>query len=105
MARQFDQLARFAAVTLDKLGYVPFDKPGADMLFGFISRRYECGSLVVTTNLPFAHRSEVSLSRCLRETPRRRLCRRTELCDVATQHERMLTATDRLAPPHGLASS
>ena len=33
----------------------------ADLLFGFISRRYERGSLVVTTNLPFARWSEVFL--------------------------------------------
>ena len=39
----------------------PFDKAGADLLFGFISRRYERGSLVVTTNLPFARWSEVFL--------------------------------------------
>ena len=48
-------------VIVDELGYVPFDKAGADLLFGFISRRYERGSLVVTTNLPFARWSEVFL--------------------------------------------
>ena len=41
--------------------YVPFDKAGADLLFGFISQRYERRSLVVTTNLPFARWSEVFL--------------------------------------------
>ena len=43
------------------LGYVPLDKAGADLLFGFISQRYERRSLVVTTNLPFARWSEVFL--------------------------------------------
>ena len=47
---------------LDELGYVPFDKTGADLLFGFISQRYERRSLVVTTNLPFARWSEVFLN-------------------------------------------
>ena len=37
------------------------DKAGADLLFGFISQRYERRSLVVTTNLPFARWSEVFL--------------------------------------------
>ena len=46
---------------VDELGYVPLDKAGADLLFGFISQRYERRSLVVTTNLPFARWSEVFL--------------------------------------------
>ena len=54
LARKLDQLARFDVVILDERGDVPFDKAGADLLFGFISRRDERGSLVVTTNLPFA---------------------------------------------------
>ena len=61
LARKLDQLARFDVVIVDELGYEPFDKAGADLLFGFISRRYERGSLVVTTNLPFARWSEVFL--------------------------------------------
>ena len=51
----------WSSTLLDELGYVPFDKAGADLLFGFISQRYERRSLVVTTNLPFARWSEVFL--------------------------------------------
>ena len=61
LARKLAQLARFDVVILDELGYVPLDKVGADLLFGFISQRYERRSLVVTTNLPFARWSEVFL--------------------------------------------
>ena len=52
-------MARYDVVILDELGYVPFDREGADLLFGFITRVYERKSLVVTTNLPFAKWSEV----------------------------------------------
>ena len=62
LQRKLAQLARFDVVILDELGYVPFDKAGADLLFGFISQRYERRSLVVTTNLPFARWSEVFLN-------------------------------------------
>ena len=51
----------WSSTLLDELGYVPLDKTGADLLFGFISQRYERRSLVVTTNLPFARWSEVFL--------------------------------------------
>jgi DNA replication protein DnaC len=59
LSRKLEQIARYDVVILDELGYVPFDREGADLLFGFITRVYERKSLVVTTNLPFAKWSEV----------------------------------------------
>ena len=38
---------------LDELGYVPFSKTGAELLFDVVSRAYERNSLIVTINLPF----------------------------------------------------
>jgi DNA replication protein DnaC len=38
---------------IDELGYLPVDKQGAELLFQVISNRYECGSVVVTTNRAF----------------------------------------------------
>ncbi len=61
LSKKLEQLARYELVVLDELGYVPFDKLGADLLFSFVSRVYERRSLVVTTNLPFARWSEVFL--------------------------------------------
>ena len=61
LTRKLEQLARYELFLLDELGYVPFDKLGADLLFSFVSRVYERRSLVVTTNLPFARWSEVFL--------------------------------------------
>ena len=61
LSRKLEQLARFDVIVIDELGYVPFDKQGADLLFGLITRVYERRSLIVTTNLPFARWSEVFL--------------------------------------------
>lgn len=61
LSRKLEQLARFDLVAIDELGYVPFDKLAADLLFGFVTRVYERKSLIVTTNLPFARWSEVFL--------------------------------------------
>jgi DNA replication protein DnaC len=44
---------------LDELGYLPIDKRGADLLFQIISRRYEQGSLVITSNKAFKHWPEI----------------------------------------------
>lgn len=59
LARKLEHFARFEVVCVDELGYVPFDKSGADLLFNFIARMYERRSLIVTTNLPFARWGEV----------------------------------------------
>jgi len=48
-----------ALLVLDELGYLPLDKLGADLLFQLISQRYECGSIVLTTNKPFKHWPEI----------------------------------------------
>ncbi len=37
-------------IVLDELGYLPIDKTGADRLFQIISKRYERGSIVLTSN-------------------------------------------------------
>ena len=38
---------------LDELGYLPIDKRGADLLFQVVAARYECGSIVISTNRAF----------------------------------------------------
>lgn len=38
---------------IDELGYVPLSSTGAELLFEVFSHRYERGSTIVTSNLPF----------------------------------------------------
>lgn len=45
---------KFDVVIVDELGYVPFSKTGAELLFQFFSSRYERASLILTTNLEFS---------------------------------------------------
>jgi len=47
------QLARNKLLIIDELGFVPLSKTGAELLFEVFSQRYERGSVIVTSNLPF----------------------------------------------------
>jgi DNA replication protein DnaC len=40
-------------LTSDELGYLPPDKRGAELLFQVIAKRYERGSIIITTNIAF----------------------------------------------------
>ena len=53
------QLDRLDLVILDELGYIPFSKAGAELLFEVISRAYERTSIILTSNLPFESWTEV----------------------------------------------
>jgi DNA replication protein DnaC len=53
LLRLHKQLAGHKLLIVDELGYVPLSTTGAELLFEVFSRRYERGSVLVTSNLPF----------------------------------------------------
>jgi DNA replication protein DnaC len=53
------QLASYRLLIIDELGFVPLSKSGAELLFEIFSQRYERGSTLVTSNLPFDEWTEV----------------------------------------------
>jgi DNA replication protein DnaC len=53
------QFAAFDLVLVDELGYVPFSRDGAQLLFEFFADRYETRATALTTNLPFAQWPQV----------------------------------------------
>jgi DNA replication protein DnaC len=54
-----NQLTKYRLLIIDELGFVPLSKTGAELLFEIFSQRYERGSILVTSNLPFDEWTEV----------------------------------------------
>lgn len=53
LLRLHKQMAGYRLLIIDELGFVPLSKTGAELLFELISQRYERGSTLITSNLPF----------------------------------------------------
>ena len=52
-------LFRLGLLIIDELGFVPMSPTGAELLFEVFRQRYERGSILFTTNLPFDEWTEV----------------------------------------------
>ena len=52
--RALKRLRIFEAVILDDIGYVQHDRDEMEVLFALMADRYERGSIVLTSNLPFS---------------------------------------------------
>lgn len=48
------RLAKYEAVILDDIGYVQQNRQEMEILFTFLAERYERGSVMLTSNLPFS---------------------------------------------------
>ena len=95
LQRQLGQLERQDLLVLDELGYVPFSKLGAELLFEVISRAYERVSLIVTTNLPFEQWPEVCGSQRLTGAILDRLTHRVHILEANGQSYRLRESKSR----------
>jgi len=96
LQRLYKQLQRQDILILDELGYVPFSKAGAELLFDVVGRAYEQTSLIVTTNLPFEQWTEVLGSERLTGALLDRLTHRVHILEANGQSYRLQDSKRRL---------
>jgi len=95
LKRLFVQVQKHDLIILDELGYVPFSKAGAELLFEVVSRAYERLSLIVTTNLPFEQWTEVMGSERLTGALLDRLTHRVHIIEANGESYRLKDARKR----------
>ena len=59
LARALKRLSRYEALFIDDIGYVQQDREEMEVLFTLLAERYERGSVMITTNLPFSRWEEI----------------------------------------------
>ena len=89
------QLAKLPLLIVDELGYVPFSKTGAELLFEIFSQRYERGSVVVTSNLPFEEWTSVLESERLTGALLDRLTHRVHILPIEEESYRVAQSKGR----------
>jgi DNA replication protein DnaC len=80
---------------IDELGYVPFSKAGAELLFEVIGQAYEHHSLMVTTNLAFEEWTEMFGSERLTAALLDRLTHRCHILEANGESYRLRQARKR----------
>jgi DNA replication protein DnaC len=59
LPQELAKLDKFACIILDDLGYIQQDRDEMEVLFTFLSERYETRSVIITTNLVFSEWNQI----------------------------------------------
>ncbi len=89
------QMAGYKLVIIDELGFVPLSKTGAELLFELISQRYERGSTLITSNLPFDEWTETFGSERLTGALLDRLTHHVSILEMNGESYRLANSTAR----------
>ena len=89
------QLAKVKLLIIDELGYVPLSPTGAELLFEVFSQRYERGTTIVTSNLPFDEWTSVFGSERLTGALLDRLTHHVHILEMNGESYRLKQSTSR----------
>jgi DNA replication protein DnaC len=59
LSRLMQRYSRYGLLIIDELGYVPFSKEGAELLFQVLAERHERKSVIITSNHGFGDWTEI----------------------------------------------
>lgn len=89
LQRILKRYSRYDLLILDELGYIPFSKEGAELLFQVLAERHEKGSVMITTNLGFADWTQVFVDQTMTAALLDRLTHRAKIINCNWQSYRL----------------
>jgi DNA replication protein DnaC len=97
LARRLTRYVSPKVLAVDEVGYLSYDARYADLLFEVVTRRYQEGPLVLTTNKPFGEWSQVFPNAACVVTLIDRLVHRAEIAVLEGKSYRLKEAEERTA--------
>ena len=95
LPKLFKKLNRYHAIIIDDIGYVHQDKEEMEVLFTFLAERYERGSVMVTSNLPFSKWENIFKDPVMTAAAIDRIIHHSIILELNIPSYRMATAKDR----------
>jgi DNA replication protein DnaC len=89
------KLMKLDLLVIDELSYITFGRSSSELLFQAISNRYELGSIMITTNLPFSRWTELFGDATLTTALVDRLAHRAIILDMNGESYRLRETTQQ----------
>lgn len=103
LEQELKRLRRYRLLIIDEVGYLPFDADTANLFFQLVAARYEQGSILVTSNMPFGRWGEIFADDIVASAMIDRLVHHAEVLTLAGDSYRTRARRERLKTPptHG----
>ena len=96
LAHELKRLRRYKLLIIDEVGYIPFDAQAANLFFQLVAHRYEQGSVLVTSNMPFGRWGEIFADDIVAAAMIDRLVHHAEVLTLTGESYRTRTRRDLL---------
>jgi DNA replication protein DnaC len=96
--RFLSRLDKIDLLICDELGYISFNRTGAELLFQVFADRYERGSLLITSNLPFSEWGQIFQGERMTAALLDRLTHHCHIFEMNTESYRFRESTGKKTP-------
>jgi DNA replication protein DnaC len=95
LARMLKKLSRYDALIIDDIGYVQQDRSEMEVLFTLLAERYERGSVMITSNLPFSKWEQIFKDPMVTAAAIDRLVHHSVILELNIESYRMAAAKNK----------
>jgi len=99
LPKMLAKLSKYEALIIDDIGYVQQNKEEMEILFTLLAERYENGSVMITSNLPFSKWETIFKDKMVTAAAIDRLVHHSVILEMNLKSYRMTAAQKKLKTP------